>query len=268
MVDPTGLPPNVLRYVAMVFIFLFGLVMIFPRLSNWFAKVTSPIANLGQNLQTSKSRPGFWGGIFFGAALGLIWTPCAGPILAAITTLVATRSINGTAILMTLSYSAGAGIPMFLFAYGSAKLLEGSHVLSRYSERIRQFFGLLMVVFAICLSLNWDMLLSQKLAKIFPELLSEKNLSVEKVLGGQEALPEQGPAPELTGITGWINTPPLTLSELKGKVVLIDFWTYSCINCLRTLPYLENWYRDTKAMDLPSSAFTLPSLSLKRITIM
>ncbi len=250
LVHTTGLSPNILRSVAIVLIFFFGLVMTFPKLSNWFAKVTAPIANLGQKIPGSKQRPGFWGGIFFGLALGLLWTPCAGPILGAITTLVATQSINAAAVLMTLSYSIGAGIPMFLFAYGSAKLIQTSRFLSRYSERIRQFFGVLMLLFALLLTFNWTMLLNEKLSHFFPELLSEKNLPIGKQLKaieGQEILSESGKAPELTGIVGWINSPPLTLSQLKGKVVLIDFWTYSCINCLRTLPYLKNWYYDYKS---------------------
>lgn len=243
IVHATGLSPNILRYVAIALIFFFGLVMVFPKLSNWFAKTTSPIANLGQQVQGTVPRPGFWGGIFFGLALGLLWTPCAGPILGAITTLVATGSINTMAILMTLAYSIGAGIPLLLFAYGSAKLVQTSHFLSSRSERIRQFFGVLMLLFALLLAFNWDMLLNEKLSRIFPEFLSEKKLSIPSQT---KNLPENGKAPELSGITGWINSPPLTLSELKGKVVLIDFWTYSCINCLRTLPYLKNWYHDYK----------------------
>ena len=243
IVHETGLSPSILRYIAIGLIFFFGLVMIFPKLSNWFAKITSPIANLGQKVQGTQPHPGFWGGIFFGIALGLLWTPCAGPILGAITTLVAAGSINAMAILMTLSYSIGAGIPLFLFAYGSAKLVQTSHFLSSHSERIRQFFGVLMILFALLLSFNWDMLLNEKISRIFPELISEKNLPPEL---NTKNLPKNGRAPELSGIVGWINSPPLTLSELKGKVVLIDFWTYSCINCLRTLPYLKNWYHDYK----------------------
>ncbi len=247
IVHATGVSPNLLRYAAIALIFFFGLVMIFPRLSNWFAQITAPIAGLGQKIQGTQERRGFWGGFLFGIALGLLWTPCAGPILAAITTLVATGAVNFTAVLMTLAYSMGAGIPMFFYAYGSSKLIQTSQFLSRHSERIRQFFGALMVLFAVVLTFNWEMLLSEKLSHYFPELALEKKLPIIDTLKaalGQEALSENEPAPELAGISGWINSPPLTLAELKGKVVLIDFWTYSCINCLRTLPYLKDWYRD------------------------
>ena len=249
LVHKTGISPSILRYIAIALVFFFGLVMIFPKLSNWFAKVTTPIANLGQKIQGKRPHQGFGGGIIFGVALGLLWTPCAGPILGAITALAATGSINLTAVLMTMSYSIGAGTIMLIYAYGSAKILSSSQFLSRYTERIRQVFGILMLLFALILTLNWDMLINEKLSQIFPEIISEKNFNVEdklREINMRKELPENGPAPELSGITAWINSPPLTLSELRGKVVLIDFWTYSCINCIRTLPYLKNWYHDYK----------------------
>ncbi len=244
LIQVTGLSPSILRYIAIALIFFFGLVMIFPKLSNWFAKITTPIADLGQKIQSSKPKEGFLGGFVFGLALGLLWTPCAGPILGAITTLVASQTISATVIAMTLLYSVGAGIPLFFFAYGSARLIKTSRFLSRYTERIRQFFGVLMIAFAVLLTFNWDMLISQKLSLFFPEWISEKNFHVE--VKKNSSLPNDGKAPELKGIAAWINSPPLTLSELKGKVVLIDFWTYSCINCLRTIPHLEKWYQDYK----------------------
>lgn len=245
IVQATGLSPLVLRYIAIALIIFFGLVMIFPGLSNWFAKITGPIASLGQKIQGTKVRQGFWGGVVFGIALGLLWTPCAGPILGSIITLVATKGVNFTAVVMTLCYSIGAGIPMLLYAYGSAKILQSSQFLSRYLERIRQFFGVLMLLFAAILVFNWDMLISEKLSSI-PNLVSEKNINEEKEMEEPVSLPHMRRAPEITGITAWINSPPLTLTELRGKVVLIDFWTYSCINCIRTLPYVEKWYQKYK----------------------
>ncbi len=98
IVQATGLSPLVLRYIAIALIIFFGLVMIFPGLSNWFAKITGPIATIGQKIQGTKVRQGFWGGVVFGIALGLLWTPCAGPILGSIITLVATKGVNFTAV--------------------------------------------------------------------------------------------------------------------------------------------------------------------------
>jgi cytochrome c biogenesis protein CcdA/thiol-disulfide isomerase/thioredoxin len=251
IVHATGLPPNLLRYAAIVLIFLFGLIMIFPRLSNWFAEITSPVATLGQHFQR-KSSTGFIGGAIFGLALGLLWTPCAGPILAAITTLVATHAINVLAVLMTLSYSIGAGIPMFLIAYGGSRIIQSSRFLSQHAEGIRQFFGVLMILTAAVLAFHWDMMLEQKLSRYLPSSMVENNVKVQQQLQQLrgETLEKIGKAPDFVGITEWINSPPLTIEELKGKVVLIDFWTYSCINCLRTLPYLEKWNADYKDQGL------------------
>lgn len=248
IVHATGLSSHLLRSIAIALIFFFGAIMIFEKLSNWFAMITAPIAGLGQRLQRKGAPTGFWSGLVFGAALGLVWTPCAGPILAAITTLVATRAINLSAVFLTLCYSFGAGIPMLLFAYGGSKLIH-SRYLSRYSERIRQFFGCLMILFAIVLAFNWDMLLEEKLASITPQFYTESSRVIEERLGRMmknHNLVDGGKAPEISGIDQWINTTPLSLEELRGKVVLVDFWTYSCINCLRTLPSLKNWYADYK----------------------
>ncbi len=260
IVHATGLSPNVLRYIAITLIFIFGLVMLLPLLSDRFAKIASPLANLGQSIQGTSPKGGFSGGFIFGLALGLLWTPCAGPILAAITTLVATQSITLSTIWITLAYSIGAGIPMFIIAYGGSKIIQSSRFLSQHSEGIRHFFGGLMVLTAIAIALHWDIVLQQQVSLIIPPVLIEDNPTVKKELeklSGQESnfsfnatspgwQHDYGKAPEITGISNWINSPPLSIMQLQGKVVLIDFWTYSCINCLRTLPYLEKWYADYK----------------------
>lgn len=261
LVHATGLSANFLRYLAIALIFLFGIIMIFPRLSEWFANITSPIANLGQKVQAGSSGNGLIGGFLLGIALGLLWTPCAGPILAAITTLVATQSISVFTVAVTLAYTIGAAIPMFFIAYGSGLVIQSSKYLSTHAEGIRQFFGGLMVLTAIAIAFHWDMLLQQKIISYFPPVLVEDNPIVKEQLsklrthptsqgGPRMVFPDEmsnfGKSPELTGIVNWINSPPLSLMQLQGKVVLIDFWTYSCINCLRTLPYLKQWYADYK----------------------
>lgn len=251
IVHATGLSPNILRYIAIALLFLFGLIMIFPTLSDWFARKTASIAALGQSIQKTGTGSGFGSGFIFGIALGLLWTPCAGPILAAITTLVATQAITFNTVLITLAYSVGAGIPMFLIAYGGSRIIQSSRFLSKHAEGIRQFFGGLMILTAIAIALHWDMILQQSISSIVPTVLVEdnplvkqelENLRAEKSTAGEVAIGNK--APEITGIVNWINSPPLSLMDLKGKVVLIDFWTYSCINCLRTLPYITKWYDD------------------------
>lgn len=249
IVQATGLNPDILRYIAIGLLVLFALVMIFPKLSEKFALATSKIASAGQKVQEKGSKKGFFGGLLFGVALGLLWTPCAGPILAAITTLVATQAINIQTFMITLSYSIGAGLPMLLIAYGGAKIIQSSRFLTKYSERIRQIFGFLMLLAAVAIFFHFDMYLQEQIARFFPTIMIEDTPAVkkelEKIQGPKEELVSKK-APELTGIVNWINSPPLSLMQLRGKVVLIDFWTYSCINCLRTLPYLERWYAEYK----------------------
>lgn len=263
LVQSLGLSANVLRYFAIAMIGFFGLVLILPVLSEKFATLTNSLANFGSQLQArSRQQSGFVSGLLIGFALGLVWTPCAGPILAAITTLVATQQVSLIVVLMTVAYSVGAALPLFLIAYGGQRALSVP-ALAKHTESIRRVFGILMILTAVALALNWDVAFQQSVLDYFPRIQLEKNAWVEEQLQhlrgsspfatqsqeqelkevgkGQEQLPYIAPAPSLKGITAWINSPPLTLEQLKGKVVLIDFWTYSCINCIRTFPYLRQW---------------------------
>lgn len=272
IVHLTGISPDFLRYIAIALIAGFGLTMIFPALGEKFAEATSGVANLGQSVQ-EKSKlfgSGFWSGFILGIALGLVWTPCAGPILAAITTLVATSSVTWSTFLITFVYSLGAAIPMFLIIYGGQRIINSSKGLTKYSEWIRKGFGLLMISGALAIAFHYDVKFQQLAIQYVPLINIENNLWVKKeldklrnasssttnkefILPTDEsvtkkaaALPKIALAPELIGITGWVNTGPLTLKQLRGKVVLIDFWTYSCINCIRTFPYLKDWYAKYK----------------------
>ena len=244
--------------------------MIFPSIGEKFAQATSGVVNLGQTVQQQSTQlgSGFWSGFVLGIALGLVWTPCAGPILGAITTLVATSAVTWTAVLMTLSYSIGAALPMLAIIYGGRKILNLSRGLSSYSEWIRKGLGP-MILAALAMAFHYDVQFQTMATKYVPFINVDENAHVkeeleklrtgnpdfilpsERVLKGNAQFPEGIKAPELAGIAGWINTEPykepFTLDSLKGKVVLIDFWTYSCINCIRTLPYLKEWnakYRD------------------------
>ncbi len=269
LVRSFGLSGNVLRYVAILIIGFFGLIMVLPTFSELFARATQRVAQLGEDFQ-SKTRPegaGFWSGLFLGTALGLIWTPCAGPILAAITALVATQKVSFAVVLLTLSYSIGSAVPLLAITLAGKKALTSFPFFVSHGEGIRQGFGVVMILTAVAIAFNLDVAFQQKVLDVLPNLQIENNAYVENRLKSlrpanpnfpspgpgpfgedsvaavtDQQLPMYAAAPNFVGITDWINSPPLTMEQLKGKVILVDFWTYSCINCIRTLPFLKNWY--------------------------
>ena len=253
---------NVFRLVAVVVIGLLGLSLLFPalgaRFESWVNQVLQPLQN---RLQGKEEGQGFGAGYVAGFSIGLVWAPCAGPILATIATLAATQAVSFQVILVTLAYAVGLGIPLFLVALGGSVLFSRMRQVNRYTGRIQQVFGVIMIGVALLIYTNYDKTIQLKILQAFPSygnLLNgvENNRIVSAQLdslrgtkareesgetGGK--LSDLGPAPEFQGITNWLNSPPLTLASLKGKVVLVDFWTYSCINCLRTLPNTKAWWK-------------------------
>lgn len=263
LVQSLGLSANLLRYAAIALIAFFGLIMLFPSLTERYSKATSFISDYGTKIQSIKTGTGFISSLLLGIALGLVWTPCAGPILAAVTTLVATQSVTYEIVLLTFLYSLGCGIPMLLIAYGGSKILNSVSFFSKNAETIKKVFGILILITALALFFHVEVYLQQAAIRYLPSIQIEDSPEVQKELGRirpqspfaalqEEAngiLPKLGPAPDFTGISHWINSKPLTMKDLRGKVVLIDFWTYSCINCIRTFPYLKDWYEKYKDHD-------------------
>ena len=254
IVQATGVSPDIFRYSAILIIIFFGLTMIFPALENMITIATARITQLGSFVQNQSTtiKTDFFSGIILGFALGLVWTPCAGPILATITALAATKGITFTAILITLAYSCGAAIPLFLLCIGGQKITDALDSIAPYSTKIRTIFGIIIIASACAMLFNVDTIIGQRFARYFPTFTIENNPTLigqldmlktnKKSMIGDQSIH----APELIGIADWINSQPLTLKELRGTVVLIDFWTYSCINCVRTLPHVVQWYNTYK----------------------
>ncbi len=257
-----GFSPNVLRKLAVVVLLVIGFSMVVPALSRRMESSISRLAGrfggMGRN-----QRSDFSGGFITGLALGVVWTPCSGPILASVATLAATNKVSLQVIFVTLIYVAGVSIPLFGFAVGGQKLLAKSRRLSKHTARIQIASGVVMILTAVAIYTNYDKTIETKLLNSIPSYSSaltkiESGSGVAKALAklkGTKEIPgsitgdqsglfnANSTAPEFKGITQWLNaTGAQTLASLKGKVVLIDFWTYSCINCIRTLPHVIAWY--------------------------
>lgn len=254
--------PNILRIFAVVVIIFLGLTLIIPALSQIVEGLVSRLTSkLG--LQQQKGSD-FKSGLFTGLTLGVIWSPCGGPILAAIATLAATGMVNVQVILVTIAYVSGVGLPLFLFTYGGQRIVTRTRFVSLYTRKIQQLFGVIMILTAIAIYFNYDKVLQLKLLNAFPaiglngfekstivrqqlDVLKGKKSNTQNVFDNLGLFNANNPAPEFTGITKWLNVDKsLTMADLKGKVVLIDFWTYTCINCIRTLPHVTSWYEKYK----------------------
>jgi cytochrome c biogenesis protein CcdA/thiol-disulfide isomerase/thioredoxin len=269
IVSLLGISANVLRILAVVIIGILGLGLILPGLNELIEKLFSRLPGLVK--QGEQQGSGFGSGFITGASLGLIWAPCAGPILAAVTTLAATQAVSFGSVVVVISYAIGAGIPLLAIAYGGRNLMQRVPFLVNNARKVQQTFGVIMIVTALLIAFNVDTMVTAWVTDMVPESWTtklnqfESNPALSKQLNnlnsdsGQNggttfdtggSLQDLGPAPELTGITNWINSEPLTLASLKGKVVLIDFWTYSCVNCVRTFPFLKAWYSKYKDQGL------------------
>jgi cytochrome c biogenesis protein CcdA/thiol-disulfide isomerase/thioredoxin len=247
-----GLPPDFLRNLAIVLLF----VLAGSLLSKRFAFLLErPLA-----FMTRRQGGHPTGGFVLGLSLGLVFVPCAGPVLATVTVLAAKNQVGFETVVLTVAYGVGFGIPMLLIALGGQRVAKR---LRASGPGFRRASGIVLALSALGILFNLPQTLQTRLggyssvlqAHVENTKLARDHLA--KLRGGSNAfaatqtrlsgssLPVLGKAPEFTGIDSWLNTDgdrPLTLKQLRGKVVLVDFWTYSCINCIRTLPHLRAWY--------------------------
>lgn len=278
IISHLGVNPNILRFVAVVLLAIFAIFMIWPTPFEKLMVHLNPLINrAGQVGQQNTS--GNWSGLLIGMIIGIVWAPCAGPILGSILTLIALKNNIDQASLLLIAYAIGAGIPMLAIAYGGQVLTTKVKSIAKYSHLLQQIFGVILLLLAVSIYFQYDIVIQAKLLEAFPNIGQKLETSISESLRPNDAVvnttpaPEDnsnnksniisltdpasqknmpftlqnyGKAPEFTGIYKWLNLQDgkdsLTLNDLKGKVVLIDFWTYSCINCVRTLPYVTKWY--------------------------
>jgi cytochrome c biogenesis protein CcdA/thiol-disulfide isomerase/thioredoxin len=254
------LPQNTLMWVGVALLGLVGLGFVIPVIGEWLER---PFARMVGRQPSSSS-----GGFVIGLALGLVFVPCAGPVLAAITVLGATRDIHFETVLVTLAFAVGAVVPLLFIALAGGGLVHRVQSVRKRAPLYRQIGGVVLLVMAIGIATNsFDFL--QRDVPGYTSVLQKKiegSTSIRKQLnalkgtkgsqgasGSLVSCPSSSPglvtcglAPNFTDVTTWLNTPgdqPLTIKDLRGKVVIVDFWTYSCINCQRSLPHVEAWYK-------------------------
>jgi cytochrome c biogenesis protein CcdA/thiol-disulfide isomerase/thioredoxin len=249
-----GLPNDLLRNLAIAVLLVFGLTLMIPPLA---ARVEAALSRLAGRA---------------GASLGLVYAPCAGPILAGVITVSASQSFTAGRLAVALSYGIGSAVVLYFLMLGGRRLTAP---LARRGTGLQMAMGAVMVIVALAMAGDYDIKFQNTIASSLPSFLVNPTESLEDTASARSALrdvrgepeegvgvraseaprpkpgpasglPDLGQAPEFVDNQRWFNTPgdrPLTIRGLRGRVVLVDFWTYSCINCLRTLPYLTAWDR-------------------------
>jgi len=281
-----GLSNGALRDVAMLVLLFFGLSLLWPRPWERLGNRISLWSQRIPGLNRSPSEQGRLGALLVGGSLGLVWAPCAGPILGIIITFAAVQGEFGKSLLLLSAYSLGAAVPMLLIGYGGRGFYRKIASLGRWGEWSHKVLGALTIATVVALFFHLDTLLLTRLPSnlFFSDALEQRlaqarpggegpRIGAKAVAAAAAAdeLPVLGTMPRFKDIAAWINSPPLTRESLRGKVVLVDFWTYSCINCIRTLPYVTSWYdkyRDdgfvVVGVHTPEFAFEKDEANVKR----
>jgi cytochrome c biogenesis protein CcdA/thiol-disulfide isomerase/thioredoxin len=249
------LPQDAIRWIALAALVAIGFGLIFPRFEQLLER---PFARIPQKQITTRA-----GGFGLGLALGVLYVPCAGPVLAAIVVAGATANIGLPVVVLTVAFALGTAAPLLFFALAGQRVTQRISAFRRHQRQIRVTAGVVTLLLAVALVFNLpaalqraipdytsslqnkvggDEQLQQKLGGI----VNDQNKGLANCTSGSTQLQNCGPAPDLRGINAWLNTPgdkPIDLKALRGKVVLIDFWAYSCINCQRAIPHVEGWYK-------------------------
>lgn len=243
------------RYLAMLVFLVLGVTLLFPSLAE---ALTRPLVRAGGRLQGGPTTDTSVGKSFvLGISTGLLWAPCAGPILGLILTGAAIQGPGARSSFLLLSFALGAATSLGVALFAGNKAFSAMKRSLAFEAWIRRALGVAVIMGVVAIALGWDTNLLTKFsfvntsraeAHLINALGPEKAAArPTNAAASQPVLADEGPMPELNGAVAWINSAPLARESLRGKVVLIDFWTYSCINCLRALPYVEAWsakYKD------------------------
>ena len=255
VIDALGLPDDLVRWVAIGTLFVFGVVLLVPPLAD---RVEAFISRIVPGPARSKGE-GFWPGFALGTSLGFVYAPCAGPILAGVITVSASQDFTAGKLAVAFAYAIGSGAVLYALMLGGRKVIDR---MGEWRHRVQAVMGALMVLTAVAMAAELDIRFQTTIADDLPAFLVNPTGDIEEsdavaddlaeVRGGGDGpiaveadqevepevvLPELGAAPEFTGTQEWFNTDGEAVSIAseveQGHVVLIDFWTYTCINCIR-----------------------------------
>ncbi len=281
-----GLTNGELRDAALAILLFFGLSLLMPRLWERIGSTISTFVQRAPWMSRLSSESGPAGTVLLGGALGLVWAPCAGPILGIILTLATVQASFASTFFLMGAYALGAALPMLLIGYGGQRVAQKLQRFRGVGSVAPKVLGVVTLGAVAGLYFNLDtVLLSHLPGRFFLSNTVEKTLvahppsrAMAQTVGQTtsakagmapavpSSLPVLGTMPAFADITGWINSPPLTRKELRGKVVLVDFWTYSCINCIRTLPYVKRWYEKYKDQGLVVVGVHTPEFAFEKKT--
>lgn len=273
------LPQDAIRWAALVALVAIGAGLIFPRFEQLLEK---PFSRIPQKQIVTRSN-----GFGLGLALGVLYVPCAGPILAAIVVAGATATIGLGTVVLTATFALGAALPLLFFALAGQRIAERVGAFRRRQREIRIATGSVTILLAVALVFDLPAALQRAIPGYTASLqqqistgteireqlnlggiVNAQNAQLSNCSDGAAQLESCGTAPDLKGITGWLNTPgnkPIDLKSLRGKVVLIDFWAYSCINCQRAIPHVVGWYQAYKDSGLAVIGVHTPEYAFEKV---
>jgi cytochrome c biogenesis protein CcdA/thiol-disulfide isomerase/thioredoxin len=238
------------RILALVLLTAFAATLLSRRLADWMSR---PFVALGNRLMPAGSaqdaNAGLVPSLLLGVATGLLWAPCAGPILGLVLTGAAISGPNAHTTALLFAYAAGAATSLAIAILAGGRVFAALKKSLGAGEWLRRALGVAVLFAVAAIAFGWDESVLARLSlagtnRLEQSLIERIRPAPVLALAADSTgrLPAEGEMPSLAGATGWLNSAPLTREGLRGKVVLVDFWTFSCINCLRALPYVKAWY--------------------------
>ena len=273
------------RYVALAILAVFGLTLLLPRFAD---RIMQPFVSAGARISASAEQgdatPSVFSSVLLGIGTGLLWAPCAGPILGLVLTGAALHGADVGTFALLLAYALGAATSLALALLVGGRLFAAMKRSLGAGEWVRRGLGVAVLVAVVAIALGADTgwlarvstastnRIEQSLVERIGAEKAQKSDSIESAMTAKpiptanEAalLPIEGMLPSLDGAVEWLNSPPLTAAGLRGKVVVVDFWTYSCVNCLRTLPYVRAWYDKYKDQGLVVIGVHAPEFAFEK----